>query len=65
MFETKCKKIIRHDIKVSKDIVDFCKWLLLTEGFVDEEIIFDFLDDVASRTSRISIDGSEINIEYE
>lgn len=65
MFNAECKKIVHHNIKVSKDIVDFCKWIMLTDELGDEDVIFDFIDDIACRTSRISIEDSEINIEYE
>ena len=68
MFKAECKRIVEYDLKVSKDIVSFCQWILdedQGDTFCNEYTIEELIDAIANRAPSVGIVGDEINIEYE
>lgn len=68
MFKAECKRVVEYNLKVSKDIVSFCQWILDADQgdtFYNEYTIEELIDAIANRAPSVAITDDEINIEYE
>ena len=67
MFKVKSEKVVKYDLQISEDLVEFLQWMFHDEQddtFKDAYTIVDFLGDVANKAPHFAIRNNEINITY-
>lgn len=67
MFEVKSEKVVKYNLQISEDFIEFCQWILDSEQddiFNDSYTIVDFLEDIANKAPHFEFRNSEINIKY-